>query len=262
MGKIFLTSDLHFNHKNILAYESESRPFENIPEMNEALIANWNNVVSNEDDVWVLGDFFMGQLMDIGSILSRLNGKIHLVRGNHDTKNRLTFYEYEFGIDIHDIAYINYKGRFFILCHFPLASEEFIKMVRQDNSEAIICYGHIHHNAPKGYVDGTFHVGADTNDLTPVDIEDIWQQSWPKEDEITPEVKEYKEFHANDCGDCVDYLITCNGNNCKKSAAEGSVTEKTKTCHGCIWECICTLAGVNTRCSTYQREPKDGGFYG
>ena len=75
------------------------------------------------------------------------------------------------------------------MCHFPIASEEFLKMVRQDNSEVIMLYGHVHSNAAKGYVDGTFHVGVDTNELKPISIEEIWKQSWPN---ATDEVLEYK----------------------------------------------------------------------
>ena len=41
-------------------------------------------------------------------------------------------------------------------------------MVIKNNSEVVVCYGHIHSNAPKGYVNGTYHVGMDTNNLTPV----------------------------------------------------------------------------------------------
>ena len=69
-------------------------------------------------------------------------------------------------------------------------------MVRKDNSEVIMLYGHIHSNAPKGYKDGTFHVGVDTNELRPVSIDEIWQQSWPEE-MMTPFVKEYKEKFEN-----------------------------------------------------------------
>ena len=176
MGRIFLTSDTHFNHLNITKFEPVSRPFETIEEMNEALVNNWNSVVSDEDTVYVVGDFFMGMLDKIDPILNRLKGKIILVRGNHDTPNRLKLYR-ERGIEIKDIEYIRYKGKFFILCHFPLANEEFKNMVRQDNSEIIICYGHIHSNAPTGYVDGTYHVGVDTNNLTPVALENIWKES-------------------------------------------------------------------------------------
>lgn len=193
---IYFTSDCHFNHKNILAYEPEFRPFATIEEMNEVIIANWNSVVTAEDEVWVLGDFFMGQLTAIEPILDRLNGKIHLVRGNHDQKNRMKIYEAR-GIDIHDIAYVPYKGRYFVLCHFPNESEEFVRMVIEDNSEVVWLYGHVHGKAPKGYVNGTYHVGADTNNLTPISIQQIWEECWPQEI-MTPEVTAYKEAHSQE----------------------------------------------------------------
>lgn len=190
MGKIYLTSDCHFNHNNILQYEAKTRPFETIEEMNETIINNWNNVVSNEDTIYVLGDFFMGMLDGIDEILPRLNGHIVLVRGNHDTKNRITKFK-EYGIEVKDIDYITYKDRFFILNHFPIENEAFYKMIREDNSEVVWLYGHIHSNAPTGYVNGSFHVGVDTNNLTPISLEDIWQQSWDA-DHI-----QYKEAAAN-----------------------------------------------------------------
>ena len=193
---IYFTSDCHFNHKNILAYEPGSRPFATIEEMNEVIIANWNSAVTAEDEVWVLGDFFMGQLTAIEPILDRLNGKIHLVRGNHDQKNRMKIYEAR-GIDIHDIAYVQYKGRYCVLCHFPNESEEFVRMVIEDNSEVVWLYGHVHGKAPKGYVNGTYHVGADTNNLTPISIQQIWEECWPKEI-MTPEVTAYKEAHSQE----------------------------------------------------------------
>ena len=193
---IWLTSDCHFNHKNIIPYEPESRPFNSIQEMNETIISNWNSVVKEIDEVWVLGDFFMGMLTEIEPILKRLNGKIHLVRGNHDQKNRIKIYE-ENGIDVHDIAYLQYKGRYFILCHFPNESEEFVRMVVEDNSEVVWLYGHVHSKAPKGYVNGTYHVGVDTNNLTPISIQQIWEECWPQEI-MTPEIQNYKNEHSND----------------------------------------------------------------
>ena len=103
MGKIFLTSDTHFNHLNILRYESETRPFSSIEEMNEAIIANWNSVVSPEDTVYHLGDFFMGRYDAIEDILDRLNGTIKLIRGNHDTKARLELYKAR-GIEVKEFS--------------------------------------------------------------------------------------------------------------------------------------------------------------
>lgn len=193
---IYVCSDTHFNHANILKYEPTSRPFETVEEMNNTIIKNWNSVVTEEDTVYVCGDMFMGPLDKINEILDQLNGKIILVRGNHDTKNRLEYFK-EYGIEVKDIDYISYKGRFFILCHFPIASEEFINMVRKDNSEVVVLYGHVHSNAPTGYVDGTYHIGMDTNNLTPISLEQIWQECWPEEI-MTPEVKKYKEEHEGE----------------------------------------------------------------
>lgn len=172
---IYVTSDLHFRHANILKYESESRPFNSIEEMDEAIIANWNKKVGKNDIVYVLGDLSMGIVDNAIPLIQRLNGKIVLIRGNHDTARRIEEYK-NIGIEIHDIFYLPYKGTFFVMCHFPIGSEEFMKMIRKDNSEVVYLYGHVHHNAPKGYVNGTFHVGLDTNDLTPLSIEEIWEQ--------------------------------------------------------------------------------------
>lgn len=141
--------------------------------MNEELINRWNSVVKPEDTIIHCGDFFMGPINKIDNILSRLNGKIILVRGNHDYKTRIEKYT-EHGIEVKDIYYLSYKGRFFIFCHFPITNEEFMKIIREDNSEIIICYGHIHDHAPKGLHNGMFHVGVDTNNLSPVSLEYIW----------------------------------------------------------------------------------------
>lgn len=174
---IWLTSDLHLNHSNIIKYEKESRPFETVEEMNETLITNWNSVVQEDDTVYVLGDFFMGQISTIKKLLPRFKGKIILIRGNHDTKPRLKEFT-EMGVEIKEIDYITYKGLFFILSHFPPFNEDFTEMVRENNFEVIHIYGHIHHNAPKGFFKGAYHVGVDTNNLTPVSIDQVWRECY------------------------------------------------------------------------------------
>lgn len=193
---IWMTSDLHFNHENILKYEPVSRPFATVEEMNEVLIQNWNSKIGPGDIVYVLGDLCMGRYDTIEPIIKRLNGKIILIRGNHDTPRRIEVFQ-SLGIEVRDIEYLRYKGRFFILCHFPIASEEFMDMVVRDNSEVVNLYGHVHHNAPKGYHKGTYHVGVDTNDLMPISLSQIWEECWPVEQMKNPFVKEYKERHEN-----------------------------------------------------------------
>jgi len=51
----WFTADTHFNHINIIKYTN--RPFNNVQEMNDTLIKNWNNRVKDTDTIFILGDF-------------------------------------------------------------------------------------------------------------------------------------------------------------------------------------------------------------
>ena len=54
MSKVFFTSDTHFGHNNIIKYSG--RPFKDANHMDEMLIKNWNATVSENDEVYHLGD--------------------------------------------------------------------------------------------------------------------------------------------------------------------------------------------------------------
>lgn len=79
---IFLTSDTHFNHANIMGYCN--RPWATVDDMNLALIDHWNYTVGPEDVVFHLGDFALGKQEEAGEIFDLLNGQKHLIAGNHD----------------------------------------------------------------------------------------------------------------------------------------------------------------------------------
>ena len=184
---IWVTSDLHFNHKNILVYCNESRPFDSIDEMNETIINNWNSVVRPDDIVYVLGDLCMGQAELVPEYVNRLNGKIVLVIGNHDTEKKIEYYHQcsnIAGIIPYEILF--YNGKFYVMNHFPPEGDykdQHLKerycwntcneFFQEHEDDSIWLYGHIHDNAPRGLVDGTFHVGVDTNNFTPVLLDDI-----------------------------------------------------------------------------------------
>ena len=92
---IYLTSDLHFNHDREFVYGA--RGFNSVQEMNEAIIERWNSVVSDEDDVYLLGDICLGgatleKLQENRELIKRLHGKIHVINGNHDTDKRQLMY--------------------------------------------------------------------------------------------------------------------------------------------------------------------------
>lgn len=83
----FFTSDQHFNHNAIRVYCK--RPFSTVEEMNDTMIENWNSIVKPTDEVYHLGDFGFGSHENIKNLRNKLNGKIHLILGNHDIKGRL-----------------------------------------------------------------------------------------------------------------------------------------------------------------------------
>lgn len=81
---IFFTADTHFGHGGALGLFH--RPFASVAEMNEVMIARWNEMVGADDEVWHLGDFAVRRsAAEVAEILGRLNGKIHLIIGNNDS---------------------------------------------------------------------------------------------------------------------------------------------------------------------------------
>ena len=83
MRGIFFIADTHFGHRNVILFEQEHRPFATIEEHDEHIIANWNSVVKKDDIVYHLGDFCVNR--SSLQVARRLNGKIVLIQGNHDT---------------------------------------------------------------------------------------------------------------------------------------------------------------------------------
>ena len=88
VGKnVLITSDTHFGHDNIVKYCN--RPYKNASHMDEMMIADWNNAVSKDNWVIHLGDFSFNS----DRYVQRLNGKIILVKGNHDNNKYNKLFE-------------------------------------------------------------------------------------------------------------------------------------------------------------------------
>lgn len=120
-SKVFFTSDLHLGHKNII--EFSERPFSSIETMDTALIRNWNSVVPTDGIVFLLGDFSFHNAQHSKVLLKQLNGRIILIKGNHD-KCTSYFKEVHELLDIKVLDNVN--GNFggfthITLCHYPLA---------------------------------------------------------------------------------------------------------------------------------------------
>lgn len=122
---MLITADTHFYHRNIIDYSG--RPFANEIEMNEVLISNWNKMVSTKEVVYHLGDFFITtDRIKIDHILGRLNGRIRLVKGNHDKwvkyLDRLKYKsKIEWVKDYYECNYVCDDGKIpIIMSHYPL----------------------------------------------------------------------------------------------------------------------------------------------
>jgi calcineurin-like phosphoesterase family protein len=111
----FFTADSHFFHAGVL--RMSRRPFTDIAEHDEMLVAAWNAVVGPKDEVWHLGDFGMGGTPErYAAIFKRLRGRKHLVRGNHD-KPRVTSLPWH---EQHELVSRKIEGQRIIMCHYPM----------------------------------------------------------------------------------------------------------------------------------------------
>lgn len=136
--KYFVISDMHFNHEKIIQYCN--RPFKNVTDMNETIIKNWNETVSNKDVVICLGDVGLGRVEQLEPIIRKLNGKKILILGNHDNFSEEKYRELGF----HTVSRfpIIYNG-FFIMSHAPMELSE--------TTPYFNFYGHVHNDSK--YVD-------------------------------------------------------------------------------------------------------------
>jgi calcineurin-like phosphoesterase family protein len=160
---IFFTSDTHFGHDNII--RTCKRPFSNAQEMDEALIARWNERVRPGDTVYHLGDFTFRNSTGADAYLARLNGKIHLVAGNHDTETLAKHANLFASVNL--ILEVNVRDQRLVLCHYPM--REWHGSWRQ----AWHLFGHVHgrlNHEPFGF---SLDVGADSHDFRPWSIEEI-----------------------------------------------------------------------------------------
>lgn len=87
MPAVWLISDTHFGHEKACTVFKRSdgtplRPFSCAEEMDETMIARWNERVRPHDKIYHLGDVAIGRKSL--ATLGRLNGDKVLIKGNHD----------------------------------------------------------------------------------------------------------------------------------------------------------------------------------
>ena len=170
--KLFMTSDSHLGHFNICKYCH--RPFESRSQMDNYLITAWNAVVPEDGIVVHCGDFMLPHNSDIKEYMkymSKLNGRILLLRGNHDRAE--LGWENEKLISVQDKAMIEVDSIKIYAEHYPCAAfnGDYHVYGHVHTLSDGICYG-MDADAMKAMKRTTYDVGVDQNNYTPISY---WQ---------------------------------------------------------------------------------------
>lgn len=171
MSNTYFVSDFHFWHTAILKYSS--RNFSSVEDMNEALVNNWNAIVKPEDLVYDLGDVSFGKYTETKMLLQRLNGKHHIILGNHDKviiNNKNEFINSGVIASIQDYKELKIKGiPPIIMMHYPLRSWN--KM----HYGSIMLHGHTHNSLKP--IGKSVDVGVDSkyihDEYRPTSLEEV-----------------------------------------------------------------------------------------
>jgi calcineurin-like phosphoesterase family protein len=179
---IFFTSDTHYGHTNICRGVSkwkdangnvpvrQTRDFKTLDHMNDAIVDSINNVVSENDILFHLGDWSFGGFENIAEFRNRIVCKnIHLVLGNHDhhIENNRDDIQDLFS-SVNQYLRLSVSGYEFVLMHYPIASWHNM------NDGVIHLHGHVHLPPNKKLAQGkAMDVGVDGNFLVPYSLNEI-----------------------------------------------------------------------------------------
>lgn len=253
---IWACSDWHLNHDREFIWKA--RGFESVEQMNFAIVERHNFMVRPDEDVYVLGDLMLGPDMTLTTNLMRqMNGKFHIVRGNHCTDRRWELYKtLPNVVETENSIYLKYLGYHFYMSHFPSLTGNNDKFLKQ---MTLNLFGHTHQK--EHFFENNFwmyNVAMDAHDCYPCNLNDIIQEmktQWTDNqindaEGITPHdvfIKKdvpnpYEAWQAADiyrsryCDKCVHYRISCGGPGLLKAECPPDIK--------------------------YRRDPPDGGYYG
>lgn len=182
------TADTHFGHGNII--DICNRPYGSVEEMDAALIANFCSKVTEEDDLWILGDFAFGRLAKDPDYLADIFGQLpggrkHLITGNHD-HSATRGLQWDSIAPLKELRDGPHKQAH-TLCHYPMVTWNHIRR------GALQMFGHVHDNWRGAR--NCVNVGVDVWDYMPVTFEEIAERAatlplnplWP---EVEPNMEE------------------------------------------------------------------------
>lgn len=170
MSGPWFISDTHFGHANIIKYSN--RPFQDVDQMNEWMIEEWNKRVQKNDDIYHLGDFAFLRPEPMEKLLKRLMGRKHLILGNHDKwiiDNWNWLLEQGLFESIQYYREIRAGGKKLILFHYGQ------RVWNGSHHGSIHLYGHSHGSLPPHglSVDAGVDCKEITTDYRPVHLNEV-----------------------------------------------------------------------------------------
>ena len=184
---IYFISDLHFNHDR--EFICGPRGYKSCKEMNEDLLKKWIKTVGSNDDIYVVGDFFLGPDNDfVKRTLATLPGRIHVIIGNHDTPAKVAIYKQAKNVvEVAWATQIEYRNRKLYINHYPT---ETASLESNPKFAVINVSGHTHKT--EKFHEGKpfkYNVAVDAHNGYPVSIDQLI-------DDVEKEIKE-----------CFKYLV-------------------------------------------------------
>lgn len=251
MGKVFLSSDLHFCHDRKFLYEP--RGYNCIEEHDSCLVSIWNQTVSPEDTVYLLGDIMLNNNAHGMYWLAQLNGNIKIVLGNHDTDTRVALYQNLPNIEVMGYAtVIKYKKYNIYLSHYPTRTSNYDDGVSLHRKVLSFC-GHSHTTDRFADWDdiGVYHVEWDAHGR-PVELDTAIN-------EIKDKIAGY--YEPSYLIPASNYTIPSLGLN--YTAPIITINSAAPRCDKCVY--VWPMCGNNDSlgsCLRYKRDAPDGDYYG
>lgn len=183
----WFTADTHFGHAKII--EHSHRPFGSVEEMDDVLVQLWNKRVKANDDVWHLGDFNFRSHRTTTSYWEQLNGRIHMVWGNHDDAfaRRAEMIAVRAGLRMfastQEAKYLRIANEKITLYHYAQ------RVWRNSHHGAWHLFGHSHNSLPS--LGRSMDVGVDARGYQPISFDEV--RELLKERELTYHHPDWKD---------------------------------------------------------------------
>jgi len=165
----FITSDIHFGHKNIMSFcpVTRARFNDDVDYMNEEIIREWNAVVSVRDHTYILGDVAFCNAEIAVKFMKRLNGSKTLIKGNHDSKLVKSKEFEDCFVNMYDYFTVNVNGTKVVMFHYPISEWD------QMHRGSVHFHGHVH--GGKSGLEGsrTLDVGMDATGRVVVPLNEM-----------------------------------------------------------------------------------------